>query len=184
MTGALYQIPITRIDGKQTTLAEYRGSVLLIVNVASACGLTRQYAGLESLYEKYHARGFVVLGFPCNDFGGQEPGTHREIQQFCAIKFGVQFPLFEKITVHSQGRHLLYRHLIEAQPLAQVRPDSHFRRQLECYGFGADNYSDVLWNFEKFLVDRQGSAVSRFASDMPPDDPVILAAIEERLVQP
>jgi glutathione peroxidase len=105
MTGALYQIPMTRIDGKQTSLAEYHGSVLLIVNVASACGLTRQYAGLESLYEKYHARGFVVLGFPCDDFGGQEPGTHCEIQQFCATRFGVQFPLFEKITVNSQGRH-------------------------------------------------------------------------------
>ena len=184
MTGALYQIPLTCIDGKQTTLAGYLGSVLLIVNVASACGFTRQYAGLEFLYEKYHPRGFVVLGFPCNDFGGQEPGTHGEILQFCTTKFGVQFPLFEKITVNSQGRHPLYRHLIEAQPLAQVRPDSHFRHQLDCYGFGADNYSDVLWNFEKFLVDRQGSAVGRFAPDMPPDDPAILAAIEERLAQP
>jgi glutathione peroxidase len=184
MTGALYQIPLTRIDGKQTTLAEYHGSVLLIVNVASACGLTRHYAGLNSLYEKYQARGFVVLGFPCNDFGGQEPGTHREIQRFCAARFGVQFPLFEKITVNSQGRHPLYRHLIEAQPLAQVRPDSHFRRQLECYGFGAENHSDVLWNFEKFLVDRHGSAVARFAPDMPPDDPAILAAIEERIAHP
>ena len=184
MTGALYEIPLTRIDGRQTTLAEYHGSVLLIVNVASTCGLTRQYAGLESIYEKYHARGFVVLGFPCNDFGGQEPGTHCEIQQFCATKFDVQFPLFEKVTVNSQGRHPLYRHLIEAQPLAQVRPDSHLRRQLECYGFGAESYSDVLWNFEKFLLDRHGNAVGRFAPDMPPDDPAILAAIEARLAQP
>jgi glutathione peroxidase len=183
MTGALYQIPIVRIDGKQTTLAEYHGSVLLIVNVASACGLTRQYAGLESLYENYNARGFVVLGFPCNDFGGQEPGSPAEIQQFCATKFGVQFPLFEKIAVNSLGRHALYRHLIEAQPLAQVRPDSHLRRQLECYGFGPENHSDVLWNFEKFLVDRRGRAVGRFAPDMPPDDPAILGAIEARLAQ-
>jgi glutathione peroxidase len=182
--GELYQIPVTRIDGTQTTLADYQGSVLLIVNVASACGLTRQYARLECLYQKYHARGFVVLGFPCNDFGGQEPGAHREIQQFCETQFGVQFPLFEKITVSSQGRHPLYRHLIEAQPLALVRPDSHLRGQLECYGFGAKNHSEVLWNFEKFLVDRHGSAIGRFAPDTPPDDPTILAAIEARLAQP
>jgi glutathione peroxidase len=184
MAGELYQIPITRIDGKQTTLAEYHGSVLLIVNVASACGLTRQYAGLESLYEKYYTRGFVVLGFPCNDFGGQEPGSPAEIQQFCETNFGVQFPLFEKITVNSRGRHPLYRHLIEVQPRAQVRPDSHFRGQLECYGFGPENSSDVLWNFEKFLVDRHGSVMGRFAPDTSPDDPAILAAIEGRLAQP
>jgi glutathione peroxidase len=183
MIGALYQVPITRIDGEETTLTEYHGSVLLIVNVASACGLTQQYVGLQCLYEKYRARNFVVLGFPCNDFGGQEPGSPREIRQFCATKFGVQFPLFAKITINSRGRHPLYRLLIEAQPRAQVRPDSNFRGQLECYGFGPEHDSDVLWNFEKFLVDRSGSALGRFAPDTPPDDPTILAAIEERLAR-
>jgi glutathione peroxidase len=184
MTGALYRIPITHIDGRQTTLCEYQGSVVLIVNVASACGLTPQYASLQCLYERYRARGFVVLGFPCNDFGGQEPGSPAEIQQFCAAKFGVRFPLFEKITVNSRDRHPLYRHLIAAQPRARVRPDSHFRGQLQCYGFGPENDSDVLWNFEKFLVDRHGNTVGRFAPDTPPDDPVILAAIEKRLADP
>ena len=184
MTSEFYQIPITRIDGKQTTLAEFHGSVLLIVNVASACGLTRQYGGLESLYERYNARGFVVLGFPCNDFGGQEPGSPAEIRQFCETKFGVQFPLFARITVNSQGRHPLYRHLIEAQPRARFPPGSHFRGQLECYGFGPENHSDVLWNFEKFLVDRHGSVFGRFAPDTPPDDPAIVVAIEGRLAQP
>jgi glutathione peroxidase len=181
MTAPLYQIPVKRIDGHLTTLAEYQGSVLLIVNVASACGLTPQYAGLESVYEKYRARGLVVLGFPCNDFAGQEPGSPGEIQQFCETKFGVKFPLFEKITVNSQGRHPLYRQLIEAQPRAQRRPDSNFRGQLECYGFRPEHDSDVLWNFEKFLVDRQGVAVDRFSPDTPPDDPAIVAAIETRL---
>lgn len=183
MTAALYQIPVKRLDGSQTTLAEHKGSVLLIVNVASACGLTPQYAGLESVYEKYRARGLVVLGFPCNDFAGQEPGSSAEIQQFCETKFGVRFPLFEKITVKSQGRHALYRHLIEAQPRARFMPGSEFRARLEGYGIRPEHDSDVLWNFEKFLVDRQGAAVGRFAPDTPADDPAIIAAIEASLAQ-
>jgi glutathione peroxidase len=179
----LFQIPISRIDGNLATLAEYQGAVLLIVNVASACGLTPQYAGLESVYEKFRTRGFVVLGFPCNDFGGQEPGSHGEIQRFCETKYGVRFPLFEKISLRSQECHPLYRHLIAAQPRAQFRPDSTFRSLLESSGVGPENDSDVLWNFEKFLVDRNGAVVGRFAPDTPPDDPTIVAAIEAQLLQ-
>jgi glutathione peroxidase len=179
----LFQIPLSRIDGNLATLAEYQGSVLLIVNVASACGLTPQYAGLESVYEKFRTRGFVVLGFPCNDFAGQEPGSHGEIQRFCETQYGVRFPLFEKVTLKSQGRHPLYRHLIAAQPKAQFRPDSTLRSLLESSGVGPEHDSDVLWNFEKFLVDRNGAVVGRFAPDTPPDDPTIVAAIEAQLRQ-
>ena len=181
MAASVYQIPVTRIDGTQSTLADYKGSVALIVNVASACGLTPQYAGLESVYEKYRSRGLVVLGFPCNDFAAQEPGTNAEIQQFCETRFGVQFPLFDKLTVKSQGRHPLYVELIQAQPRAQFKPGSDFRAKLESYGIRPQNDSDVLWNFEKFLVSRDGTVIGRFAPDMTPDDPILVAAIETAL---
>ena len=181
MAESVYQIPVTRIDGTQATLADYKGSVALIVNVASACGLTPQYAGLESVYEKYRSRGLVVLGFPCNDFAAQEPGTNAEIQQFCETRFGVQFPLFDKLTVKSQGRHPLYVELIQAQPRAQFKPGSDFRAKLESYGIRPQNESDVLWNFEKFLVNRDGTVIGRFAPDMTPDDPILVAAIETAL---
>ena len=183
MTSALYQIPVNRLDGSKATLAEYQGSVMVIVNVASQCGLTPQYTGLESLYEKYRARGLVVLGFSCNDFAGQEPGSSGEIQQFCETQFGVQFPLFEKITVKSQSRHPLYRHLIEAQPQALFTPGSKFRGQLESHGIRPEHDSDVLWNFEKFLVGRNGAVVGRFAPDTSPEDPSLLAAIEAELAK-
>jgi glutathione peroxidase len=179
----LFQIPVSRIDGNLATLAEYQGAVLLIVNVASACGLTPQYAGLESVYEKFRTRGFVVLGFPCNDFAGQEPGSNEEIQRFCETKCAVRFPLFEKITLKSQGRHPLYSHLIAAQPKAQFRPDSTLRSPLESSGVGPEHDSEVLWNFEKSLVGRSGAVVGRFAPETPPDDPTIVAAIEAQLRQ-
>jgi glutathione peroxidase len=181
MSEPVYEIPVTRIDGSQSTLADYKGSVALIVNVASACGLTPQYAGLESVYEKYRSKGLVVLGFPCNDFAGQEPGTHAEIQQFCETKFNVQFPLFAKVTVKSEGRHPLYKELIKEQPRAQFKPGSDFRAKLESYGKRQENESDVLWNFEKFLVSRDGKVIGRFAPDMTPDDPILVGAIEKAL---
>jgi glutathione peroxidase len=183
VSAPIFQIPVSRIAGNPITLAEYHGSVLLIVNVASVCGFTPQYASLEAVYEKFRARGFVVLGFPCNDFARQEPGSHEEIQRFCETKYGVQFPLFEKITIKPQGRHPLYRHLIAAQPKAEFRPGSTLRSRLESSGVGPEHVSDVLWNFEKFLVDRNGAVVGRFAPDTPPDDPTIVAAIEAALRQ-
>ena len=181
MATAIQDIPLKTINGENSSLGNYAGKVLLVVNVASKCGLTPQYAGLESVYEKYRSRGLVVLGFPCNDFAAQEPGTNAEIQQFCETRFGVQFPLFDKLTVKSQGRHPLYVELIQAQPRAQFKPGSDFRAKLESYGIRPQNDSDVLWNFEKFLVSRDGTVIGRFAPDMTPDDPILVAAIETAL---
>lgn len=183
MSTALYDIPLNRIDGSPGNLAAYRGSVLLIVNVASACGLTPQYAGLEAAYEKYRGQGLAVLGFPCNDFGAQEPGTHEEIKQFCEAKFNVQFPLFAKLSVKSASRHPLYQQLIAAQPKALFKPGSDFREKLAKYGIQQEHDSDVLWNFEKFLVSRKGEVVGRFAPDTAPDDPQLVAAIEAELAK-
>lgn len=138
----LYDIPVTTIDGTATTLAPYRGRVLLIVNVASKCSFTPQYAGLESLYREYKDRGLVVLGFPCNQFLGQEPGTETDVKQFCSTKYDVSFPLFAKIDVNGPNTHPLYQYL------KQHRPGT--------LGTGA-----VKWNFTKFLVDRNGTVVKR-----------------------
>jgi glutathione peroxidase len=181
MTAAIYDIPVSGIDGVPTSLGAYDGSVLLVVNVASACGLTPQYAALEQLYEKYEDRGFKVLGFPANDFAAQEPGTNEEILAFCQSKFDVRFPMFAKISVKGETRHPLYDGLIEAMPHAEGKPDSALRRTLGQHGLGPVNDTDVLWNFEKFLIDRHGSVVGRFAPDITPDDPVITEAIEREL---
>jgi glutathione peroxidase len=116
MSAALYDIPVRRIDGSNATLGDYKGKVMLIVNVASKCGLTPQYTGLEQIFENYRDKGLVVLGFPANEFAGQEPGTNADIQQFCQSKFNVQFPMFEKIVVKGDGQHPLYHSLIEACP--------------------------------------------------------------------
>ena len=181
MTTTIYDVPVNRADGTPTTLAEYRDKVMLVVNVASACGLTPQYSALESIYERYRDRGFVVVGFPCNDFGAQEPGTADEIKTFCETSFGVQFPVLEKITVAPAHRHPLYRELIAAQPAATSKPGSDFRAKLEGYGIRVEHDDDIMWNFEKFLVDRGGAVVARFTPDTPPDDALIVDAIEARL---
>jgi glutathione peroxidase len=181
MAASLYEIKVDKIDGAPSSLAEYAGSVLLVVNVASACGLTPQYAALEQVYEKYADRGFKVLGFPANDFAAQEPGSNAEILDFCTSKFDVHFPMFAKISVKGEARHPLYEHLIEAMPQAEGKPDSALRRTLGQHGLGPTNDTDVMWNFEKFLVARDGSVVGRFAPDITPDDPVIVAAIEKEL---
>ncbi len=122
MAAAVYDIPVKRIDGTPASLADHKGNVLLIVNVASKCGLTPQYTELEEIYETYRDRGFAVLGFPANEFAGQEPGSNDEIQQFCQTKFGIKFPMFEKIVVKGDGQHPLYQSLIEAKPNAQQNP--------------------------------------------------------------
>jgi glutathione peroxidase len=177
----LYEVPVNRADGTPTTLGEYSGKVLLVVNVASQCGLTPQYKALEEVYEKYRERGLVVVGFPCNDFGAQEPGTAEEIQQFCTLNFGVKFPVLEKLTVAPAARHPLYRELIAEQPHAQETPGSDFRAKLAGYGIQVEHDEDILWNFEKFLVDRSGKAIARFAPDVTPDAAVVTAAIEAQL---
>lgn len=184
MSHAILDIPVRRIDGSQTNLAETGGNVALVVNVASQCGFTPQYAGLEALYERYRDRGFVVLGFPANEFGAQEPGTNEEIAQFCETTFAVQFPLFEKIVVKGPGQHPLYKALTEAQPKAQPDPVT-LRERLEKHGRISPDQpeNEILWNFEKFVVNRNGEVVARFAPDVAPDDPMLVGVIEAELAK-
>jgi len=181
---AIYDIPVRRIDGNSASLADHKGAVLLVVNVASQCGLTPQYAELEEIYETYRDRGLVVLGFPANEFAKQEPGSNTEIQQFCETKFGVKFPMFEKIVVKGDGQHPLYRELIAARPTAQQNPSGTLRKTLEKHGLAPANDTDIMWNFEKFLVNRKGEVVERFAPDIAPKDSAITSAIEEELSKP
>jgi glutathione peroxidase len=180
MSSTLYEIPVQRIEGTPATLAEYAGKVLLVVNVASACGLTPQYESLERAFESERERGLVILGFPSNQFMAQEPGSNAEIAEFCSTKFGVKFPLFEKIEVNGPGRHPLYSALVDAQPEALEANDT-FRNKLAGYGVKKAQESDILWNFEKFLVARDGRVVGRFAPDVTVDDPLLRAAIEREL---
>lgn len=151
------------IDGEALPLEEYRGDVAVMVNVASRCGLTPQYEGLQSLYERFKDRGFVVLGFPANDFGGQEPGSDKEILEFCTSKFDVSFPMFSKISVIGEDRHPLYAKLAGAME---------------------EQGGEPTWNFTKYLVDRNGDVVKRFDPRTKPDDERFVAAIEELLKAP
>jgi len=157
---SLYDIPLKDIDGKGTSLKEHRGKVLLIVNVASQCGLTPQYSALETIHEKYKDKGFSVLAFPCNQFNGQEPGTNEEIKQFCSSKYHVTFPIFDKLEVNGQGRHPLY--------VALAGKDSPFP-------------GDIKWNFGKFLIGRDGKILKRFEPRTKPDSPEVTQAIESAL---
>ena len=153
---------LTLLDGSDTTLDAYAGQALLVVNVASQCGFTRQYAGLEALYERYHERGLTVIGVPSNEFGAQEPGTAEEIAEFCQVNFGVTFPLLAKTDVNGPDRHPLFARLTEVAD-------------------ASGKAGDVTWNFEKFLVSPQGEVVGRFRSKVEPDDPELVAAIESVL---
>ena len=154
--GSIYDIAVKDIDGKDTTLNAYKGKVVLIVNVASHCGYTPQYKNLEAVYQKYKDQGFVVLGFPCNQFGGQEPGTNEEIKQFCTSKYDVTFPLFDKIEVNGANRHPLYVTLAgETSPFP----------------------GNIKWNFTKFLIGKDGKILNRFDSKVTPDSPDATAAI-------
>ena len=179
MTQSLYDIPVNKIDGSAATLGEHRGEVLLVVNVASKCGLTPQYEGLEKLHEKYHGRKFSVLGFPANDFGAQEPGTNEEIQSFCSTNYQVQFPLYGKIPVTGPDKHPLYQHLIESKPETEDR--AGMENMLRGYKMEPTAKPEVVWNFEKFLINRDGQVVRRFAPDTAPDAEKLVAAIEAEL---
>ncbi|HEY1895484.1 MAG TPA: glutathione peroxidase [Terracidiphilus sp.] len=181
MSAAIYDIPVRRITGAESSLAEYKGKVVLVVNVASKCGLTPQYEGLEELYRKYRDSGFVIAGFPANDFAGQEPGTSEEIQAFCTTSFGVDFPMFDKITVVGAEKHPLYAMLIKAQPTAVSTGKAPFADDLRKYGISPNAEPEILWNFEKFLVNRWGEVVARFTPDTKPSDPALVAAIEAEL---
>jgi glutathione peroxidase len=156
----LYDVPLKDIDGQPTSLKAYKGKVLLIVNVASKCGYTPQYAGLEALQAKYKDRGLSVLGFPCNQFGGQEPGSNKEIKQFCSSKYQVTFPLFDKIEVNGPNRHPLYALLA---------------------GDGSPFPGDIKWNFSKFLLGRDGKILKRFESKVKPDSAELVQAVETAL---
>ena len=180
MTASIYDIPFSRADGSNTSLAEYAGKVLLIVNVASKCGFTKQYDGLEALYRSHRDQGLVVLGFPSNDFAGQEPGTNAEIQDFCRLTYGVEFPVLAKITVKGPHKHPLYQALVEARPQATFKPDSTLLSRLGGGG-AAPAPSEVSWNFEKFLVNRKGTVVGRYGSDTEPQDEVIVSTISRLL---
>jgi glutathione peroxidase len=150
------------IDGEDVDLAQYKGKVVLFVNVASKCGNTPQYAALQEIYEKYKDRGFVILGFPANNFKGQEPGTNEEIKQFCTLNYGVTFPMFAKISVKGEDQHPLYRFLTAEE----TNP-----------GFGGD----IEWNFAKFLINKEGRVVNRFTPKTVPDDAKVITAIENAL---
>jgi glutathione peroxidase len=180
----VYEIPVERIDGAPASLAEFAGKVVLVVNVASKCGFTPQYAGLEALYKAQRDRGLVIAGFPANNFGSQEPGANPEIATFCSTTYGVDFPLFAKISVKGEDTHPLYRALIDAQPTATEKPNSGFRAQMAGYGITQEKPTDVFWNFEKFLIARDGTVVGRFLSEVAPDDPLLLDAIERELAKP
>src|ERR1700723_2646210 len=158
----LYDIPVKTLSGEDSSLGALAGKTLLVVNVASKCGLTPQYAALEALHERLADRGFSVVGFPCNQFMGQEPGTAEEIEEFCSTTYGVTFPMFEKIEVNGEGRHPIYDELTSV-------PDAD----------GAAG--DVQWNFEKFLLGPDGTVLARFRPRTVPDDPEVLAAIEKHL---
>ena len=156
----IHDVAVRDIDGREVKMDAYRGKVMLIVNVASECGYTRQYEGLQALFARYEAKGLVVLGFPCNQFGGQEPGSAAEIKQFCSTTFRVSFPLFEKIEVNGAGRHPLYTVLA---------------------GKGSPFPGNIGWNFGKFLVGRDGTILQRFDSGVEPDDAALVSAIERAL---
>ncbi len=183
MSTAIYEIPVNKISGEPASLAEFAGKVVLVVNVASKCGLTRQYEGLEKLYESYKDKGFTIAGFPSNDFAGQEPGTAEEILSFCTGTFGVEFPLFEKIPVVGVSKHPLYAALIEAQPTAESNSEIPFADNLRKYGIQPNEAPEVLWNFEKFLISRSGEVVKRFSPDTTADDPILVEAIEAELAK-
>jgi glutathione peroxidase len=158
----IYDAEVQALDGSPADLSDYQGKALLIVNVASQCGLTPQYTGLQQLHEEYGDRGFAVLGFPCNQFGAQEPGTPDEIKQFCESSYAVTFPLFAKIEVNGDARHALYD-------------------QLTAFADDEGQAGDIQWNFEKFLISPEGDVVNRFRPMVAPEDPALVGAIEEQL---
>jgi len=176
----LAQIPLTRLDGSSDCLANHAGKVLLVVNVASQCGLTPQYTALEALYRSHKDQGFEVLGFPANDFGAQEPGSNAEIAEFCSANYGVSFPMFAKADVTGADKQPLYAALIEAIPAKQGDAEA-WRELLRGHGMTPTQDPEVLWNFEKFLIGRDGKVAARFAPAVAPDDALVVEAIETQL---
>jgi glutathione peroxidase len=158
----IYNFALKSIDGKEVSLSQYRGKALLLVNVASQCGYTPQYEGLQKIYAKYKDRGLLVLGFPANDFGAQEPGTDQEIKTFCSTRYNVTFPMFSKISVKGPGKHPLFQYLTDATTNPKFA-------------------GEIQWNFSKFLIDKQGNVAARFDSKDAPESETVVAAIEKSL---
>lgn len=158
---SVYQYELNSLDGENISLSDFEGDLVLIVNTASECGFTPQYEGLQKLYETYSDQGFKILGFPANNFGGQEPGTDEEIAQFCQVNYGVSFPMFSKISVKGDDQHPLFTHLTSAE--------------------NPDFTGDISWNFEKFLIDRNGNVIRRFKSNVEPMSEKLVNAVEENL---
>ena len=181
MSNVLFDTPLATLDGVPTTLKPWLGKVLLVVNTASKCGLTPQYEVLVNLHRRLKDRGFEVLGFPANDFAGQEPGSNEEIATFCSTTFGVDFPMFSKIAVTGPDKHPLYKALIAEKPEARSLPGTDFRAALRGHGITPTEAPEVLWNFEKFLIGRDGKVIDRFSPDTAPDADIIVAAIEKAL---
>ena len=181
MDSKISQIEFILADGKETTLSQFGNKVIMVVNVASKCGLTPQYEGLERLYEKYAEKGFVVVGFPANEFAGQEPGTNEEIQSFCTTNYGVKFPVAQKVVVKGEGQHPLFELLTEEKPVATMLPGGTLEKKLTEKGLIWGKAGDIMWNFEKFLLDKKGNVIERFAPDITPEDPMVIHAIENAL---
>ncbi|NVB77984.1 MAG: glutathione peroxidase [Kofleriaceae bacterium] len=158
----MWNVPLKTLKGQPAKLADFKGKALLVVNVASQCGNTPQYATLEALQKKYEAKGFTVVGFPCNQFGGQEPGTSEEIAEFCAANYGITFPIMEKSDVNGPNRNDVYKALT---PIADA----------------GGHTGDIRWNFEKFVISADGTKITRFAPKTKPDDPAVIAAVENAL---
>ena len=183
MSNKIYEIPVRRIDGSETTLAEFEGKALLLVNVASKCGLTPQYEGLESLYKEYKDQGFEVLGFPANNFLAQEPGTNEEILDFCKSTYDVTFPLFQKISVKGDDQHPIYGFLTGEKGDADISNGTAFEERLAGYGSVRENPNDLLWNFEKFLIGKDGTVAARIAPDVTAADERVVSAVKAEIAK-
>ena len=178
---SIYHIPVKTIQGNEVDLSQYQGKVLLVVNVASKCGLTPQYEGLEKLYEAQKENGLEILGFPANNFLAQEPGTDAEIQEFCSLTYDVKFPLFSKISVAGDDKHPLYQTFTQAIP--ERIGEGPWWKHLVDYGLTPNPKPEVLWNFEKFLVNKKGEVVARFAPDITADDARLVDTINAELAK-
>ena len=181
MTRSVYDIPVKTIEGTETTLNQYQGKVLLVVNVASKCGLTPQYEGLQKLYQDKKTEGLEILGFPANNFLEQEPGSEAEIQEFFSVNYKVDFPLFAKISVAGEDKHPLYANLTQAVP--ERIGEGPWWKDLVDYGLTPNQPPEVLWNFEKFLINKNGEVVARFAPDITADDQRIVDAVNAELAK-
>ncbi|MGE3728553.1 MAG: glutathione peroxidase [Candidatus Sericytochromatia bacterium] len=181
MSQPLNQIPFKAQNGEEKTISAFEAKAYLVVNVASKCGLTPQYEGLQALYAKYHPQGLEILAFPANEFLGQEPGTDEEIQQFCSLNYGVSFPVNQKIIVKGPGQHPLYTALTEGQPEAIHNADGEFEGRLRQHNLITGEPHEIKWNFEKFLLNAQGQIVARFFPDIAPLDERLVSQVEALL---